>query len=76
MLPDRANITQHPGIEMVLHADGFGHPSTKVHVLESLHFPHPPFGIGFKLFLTQDSRLMTPREVMRLHPRPDVITYQ
>ncbi|WP_375490965.1 hypothetical protein [uncultured Jatrophihabitans sp.] len=76
MLPDRQHITQHPGIEMVLHADGFGHPSTKVHVLQKLHFPSPPFGVGFKLFLTQDSRLMSPGEVMRLHPRPDVITYQ
>lgn len=76
MLPDRQHITQHPGIEMVLHADGFGHPSTKVHVLQKLHFPSPPFGVGFKLFLTQDSRLMSPREVMALHPRPDVITYQ
>ncbi len=76
MLPDRQNITQHRGIEMVLHADGFGHPSTKINVLRALHFPSPPFGVGFKLFLTQDSRLMSPREVMRLHPRPDVITYQ
>lgn len=76
MLPDRQRISQHPGVEMVLHADGFGHPSTKIHVLRSLHFPSPPFGVGFKLFLTQDSRLMSPREVMQLRPRPDVVTYQ
>ncbi len=37
-----------------------------------LRFPSPPFGVGFKLFLTQDSRLMSPREVMQLRPRPDV----
>jgi hypothetical protein len=41
-----------------------------------LHFPGPPFGVGFKLFLHQDSRVMTPREVMALRPRPDIVTYQ
>jgi hypothetical protein len=76
MLPDRANITQHPGLELVLHADGFGPPALKIKVLHQLAFPGPPFGVGFKLFFTQDSRLMTPREVMALDPRPDVITFQ
>lgn len=76
MLPDRQNITQHRGVEMVLHADGFGTPSSKMTILHQLAFPHPPFGVGFKLFFTEDTRLMSPREVMRLRPRPDVITYQ
>jgi hypothetical protein len=76
MLPDRAAIRARPGVELTFHADGFGHPSSKVAVLHKLHFPGHPTGTGFKLFLTQDSRLMTPAEVMRLSPRPDVITYQ
>jgi hypothetical protein len=76
MLPDREHITQHPGVEMVLHADGFGPPSLKIAVFGRLAFPDPPFGVGFKLFLTHDSRLMTPAEVMALSPRPAVITYQ
>lgn len=76
MLPDRANIEQHRGIETVLHADGFGTPSLKIKVLHHLAFPSPPFRVGFKLFLKQDSRLMSPREVMALRPRPDVITFQ
>ena len=61
---------------MVLHADGFGSVAQKIGVLRNLAFPHPPFGVGFKLFLTQDARVMSPREVMGLRPRPDVITYQ
>ena len=76
MLPDRSDIAQHPGVEMVLHADGFGRPSSKIAVFRRLAFPSPPFGVGFKLFLKHDSRLMTPAEVMALSPRPDVITYQ
>ncbi len=76
MLPDRRAITPRPGVEVSFHADGFGSPAVKKGVFRQLRFPRHPFGIGFKLFLTQDSRLMTPREVMRLRPRPDIVTYQ
>jgi hypothetical protein len=76
MLPDRYRITQHRGVEMVLHADGFGTMTAKTRVFDQLAFPHPPFGIGFKLFLTHDRGLMSPAQVMTLRPRPAVITYQ
>jgi hypothetical protein len=76
MLPDRGNIHPAPGVETVFHADGFGTPAVKRGVYRRLHFPGRPFGAGFKLFFTQDARLMTPAQVMRLRPRPDVVTYQ
>jgi hypothetical protein len=76
MLPDRAKIRRAPGVEVVFHADGFGSPTAKKGVYRQLAFPGSPYGAGFKLFLKQDSRLMTAAEVMRLRPRPDVITYQ
>jgi hypothetical protein len=76
MLPDRAAIRIAPGVETVFHADGFGTPALKRAVYRRLAFPGRPYGAGFKLFFTEDSRLMKPAEVMRLRPRPDVITYQ
>ncbi|WP_375497863.1 hypothetical protein [uncultured Jatrophihabitans sp.] len=76
MLPHRSSITRHPGVDLTFHADGFGGVATKINVFRGLHFPGYPFGVGIKLFLKQDARLMTPAEVMRLTPRPDVITYQ
>lgn len=76
MLPERSAIQIAPGVETVFHADGFGTPRLKRAVYRRLAFPGRPYGAGFKLFFTQDSRLMTPAEVMRLRPRPDVITYQ
>lgn len=75
MLPDRARITSHPGVEQVLHADGEGTPAGKVAVWHQLAFP-TRFRTGFKLFFSEDSRLMSPAEVMALTPRPDIITYQ
>jgi len=75
MLPDRDQITTHPGVEQTLHADGEGTPAGKVAVYHQLAFP-TRFHTGFKLFYTQDTHLMSPGEVMALTPRPDIITYQ
>lgn len=76
MLPDRQDIRTAPGVETVFHADGFGTPEVKRHVYRQLRFPGRPFGAGFKLFFSQDSRLMSPAEVMQLRPRPDMISYE
>jgi hypothetical protein len=76
MLPDRAAIERFPGVEVVLHADGFGSARLKAGVYRRLALPAPPYHAGFKLFLRQDARLMTPAEVMALRPQPEVITYQ
>lgn len=76
MLPDRSNVKRYPGVEEVLHADGEGSPTLKRTVYRQLNFPVPRFGIGFKVFFTEDTRLMSPAEVMALKPRPDIVTYQ
>lgn len=76
MLPDRGRIKRFAGVEEVLHADGEGSPKLKRAVFGQLAFPVPRFGVGFKLFFTQDTRLMSPAEVMALEPRPDIVTYQ
>ena len=34
------------------------------------------FHRGFKLFYSEDIDTMTPAEVMRLSPRPDVVVYE
>jgi hypothetical protein len=76
MLPDRAAIHPQPGVEITLHADGIGSPLLKEVVFRQLDFADTPFHIGFKLFLAHDTRVMSPREVMALRPRPDIVTYQ
>jgi hypothetical protein len=76
MLPDRGRITTAKGIEIAFHADGFGTQAAKLATWRKLAFPGRPFGTGFKLFLRQDIRMMTPAQAMAIQPAPDVITYQ
>ncbi|MHA3700564.1 hypothetical protein ACXR2U_00135 [Jatrophihabitans sp. YIM 134969] len=76
MLPDRQNIKTAYGVENVVHADGFGPPSQKLATWNALAIPNPPFHTGFKLFLDEDTDIMSPAQVMALTPQPDLITYQ
>jgi hypothetical protein len=69
----------HPraGLAMVLNADGFGTrelKTAKYHAFTSS--PRRFFGEGFKLFYREDTKLMTPRQVLRLRPPPDVVVYE
>ena len=65
------------GLAMVLNADGFGTrelKTAKYHAFTSS--PRRFFGEGFKLFYREDTKLMTPRQVLRLRPPPDVVVYE
>ena len=62
---------------MVLNVDGFGGQEIKKAKYNAFAKGTPKgFAIGYKLFYREDTDLMTPREVMRMRPRPDVIAYE
>jgi hypothetical protein len=74
---DDTQLQPRPGLAMVLNADGFGTQElkrVKYHAFTSS--PRRFFGEGFKLFYREDTDLMTPREVLRLRPPPDVVVYE
>lgn len=75
MLPDRSHLVGHSELATVLHADGHGTRTLKQTVYHQLAFP-ARFATGFKLFVTEDTHMMSPAQVMALHPRPDLITYE
>lgn len=76
MIRNADDLITHEELAMVVHIDGFGHPKTKVGVYDHLHPPEPWRG-GFKLFIDEDTRLMTPSEVMaETATFPVMITYQ
>ncbi|MGH3504396.1 MAG: hypothetical protein ACRDQA_26370 [Nocardioidaceae bacterium] len=55
--------------------DGFGAPGDKRAKYRRLQRPQQ-FHMGFKLFYTQDTPLMDPARVLKLHPQPEYISYQ
>lgn len=76
MIERRTRLRAHPGVDMVLNADGFGAPAAKIGTYGRVTRGRGGFGTGFKLFFVEDTGLMSPAQVMRLRPRPDVVIYE
>ena len=77
MIKKRETLVDRPGLATTIHIDGFGTQSVKKEVFAVLA-PRktPPLHVAFKLFLDEDTDMMTPAEAMALRPRPELITYQ
>ncbi len=56
--------------------DGFGEPSTKKETLHAYIEKEPVQWVGFKLFYKNDHPMLSPSEVLKLHPIPLFISYQ
>lgn len=76
MIERRSRLRAHRGVDLVLNADGFGTAAAKTGTYRRVTRARGGFGTGFKLFFVEDPGLMSPREVMRLRPRPDVVIYE
>lgn len=81
MVTNYKNIKTIPEVQMVLTMDGWGHQARKIGTYKSFVYPEPIQFTGFKLFYKNDlkqenSRLMTPSEVIKLTPAPIYIQYQ
>jgi hypothetical protein len=68
-------ITTPPELAVVQQLDGFGTQHLKLSKWRKLKHPKR-FHMGFKLFYTQDTDLMSPKQVLALHPPPDYISYE
>lgn len=76
MIRDRAQLVRRPGLETVVHIDGFGGQELKRQVYGALSAKGGEFVNGFKLFYDEDTDTMTPEQAMAVVPRPELITYQ
>lgn len=77
MIRDKPKLERRHGVAMVLNVDGFGAQPIKIAKYDD--FTHPRrrgFHPGFKLFYKEDTDTMTPQQVLRLRPRPDVVIYE
>ena len=74
---DEKTLKPRERLAMVLNVDGFGGQEIKKAKYDAFAKGTPKgFRTGYKLFYREDTDLMTPREVMKMRPRPDVIAYE
>jgi hypothetical protein len=76
MVTHANHLRTYPGVATVLNTDGYGTRADKVARYEQLAKRTPGIANGFKLFYREDTGLMTPRQVLRLHPAPEVVVYE
>ncbi len=77
MIANRAQVVARPSLATVVNVDGFGAPEAKIAKYGDLR-PNAgsPLFSGFKLFYFEDFDLMSPGQVLKLRPEPDLIVYE
>jgi hypothetical protein len=73
---DHTRLKKRDNLATVLNVDGFGDQGIKKAKYHRFARQARKFHPGFKLFFEEDTNLMTPRQVMRMRPRPDLIVYE
>ncbi len=80
MLQHTEQIRLDPRVQVVINMDGWGQPWLKFDTYARCEAAEPVEYTGFKLFYHNDTRkgdrLLTPREVLALRPRPLYVQYQ
>jgi len=83
MVTNYKNIRLRREVQMVMDMDGWGFPAKKVTTYRQTVFGDPVQFTGFKLFYKNDLKTppwneepMTPKEVLKLYPKPIYIQYQ
>ena len=76
MVQGKEQLQQQPGIALVLNVDGFGTAANKIAKYDLFARQPPRTHRGFKLFYREDEGLMSPRDVLKLRPQPELIVYE
>ena len=80
MVKNYKDIKVKPEVQIVMHMDGWGFPAKKINTYKQFIYREPVDFTGFKIFYKNDiknnSRLLTPQELLKLKPQPLYIQYQ
>ena len=80
MVTGSKSIQLRPEVQVVMHMDGWGAPWLKRDSYKDYIVSEPVQYTGFKLFYHNDTKkgdpLMTPQDLLKLHPKPVYIQYQ
>lgn len=76
MIQNKIIIQDHPYTELVIDADGFGTPETKLADYQQYSGePGWEYG-GLKLFYKWDYPILTPEQILQITPQPALVIYQ
>jgi hypothetical protein len=76
MIRDKQTLRRRAGVALVLNVDGFGDQPNKISKYMEFTHPRTRFRSGYKLFYKEDTNMMTPGQVLKLRPRPDLVVYE
>ena len=76
MIRNKDQLAKRPGIALTINVDGFGDQPNKISKYRGFTRGARRFHHGFKLFYKEDTNLMSPRQTLRLRPRPDIVEYE
>jgi hypothetical protein len=76
MIRGDRRLERHPGVALTVNVDGFGDQPNKISKYRAFTRGRRDRHHGFKLFYEEDVNLMTPRQVLRLRPRPELVVYE
>ena len=78
MVQNKEQVLPRPGLAITFNVDGFGDRPNKLAKYRAFtaQTRGKPFDDGYKLFYHEDTNLMSPADVMRMQPRPDLVVYE
>jgi hypothetical protein len=76
MVENKELVKDRPELAITFNVDGFGDQPNKLSKWDVFTKQKPHLHDGYKLFYKEDVNLMTPREVMRMRPQPDLVVYE
>jgi hypothetical protein len=76
MIQSEDDLRREPGVALVVNVDGFGDQPNKISKYREFTRDLRRRYNGFKLFYHEDVNLMSPKQVLRLRPQPDLVVYE
>jgi hypothetical protein len=76
MIRHDERLRPQPGVALTVNVDGFGDRANKIAKYHQFTRGRRDRHHGLKLFYEEDTNLMSPRRVLRLRPRPELIVYE
>jgi hypothetical protein len=76
MIHSEQDLERAPGVGLVVNVDGFGDQPNKISKYREFTRDLRRRYNGFKLFYHEDLNLMSPKQVLRLRPQPDLVVYE